>query len=117
MYDAGLQCVLLHSRHKQINHARNIWDRAVTILPRVNQFWLNKQLYVVGCELLIVPYATGTSTHIWRKCWAMLLVVDKFLRDGWNGNQTNRSTDLVGCDKLKPSVCLYICLSIVQHVT
>ena len=24
---------------RQINHARNIWDRAVTILPRVNQFW------------------------------------------------------------------------------
>lgn len=23
----------------QVNHARNLWDRAVTILPRVNQFW------------------------------------------------------------------------------
>ena len=23
----------------QVNHARNIWDRAVTILPRANQFW------------------------------------------------------------------------------
>lgn len=23
----------------QINHARNVWDRAVTILPRANQFW------------------------------------------------------------------------------
>ena len=22
-----------------MNHARNVWDRAVTILPRVNQFW------------------------------------------------------------------------------
>jgi len=27
-------------RNKQINHARNIWDRAVTILPRATQFWL-----------------------------------------------------------------------------
>lgn len=27
-------------RQKQINHARNIWDRAVTIQPRVKQFWL-----------------------------------------------------------------------------
>lgn len=23
----------------QVNHARNVWDRAVTILPRANQFW------------------------------------------------------------------------------
>jgi len=22
-----------------VNHARNVWDRAVTILPRANQFW------------------------------------------------------------------------------
>ena len=27
-------------RNRQINHARNIWDRAVTILPRATQFWL-----------------------------------------------------------------------------
>jgi len=26
-------------KNKQINHARNLWDRAVTILPRANQFW------------------------------------------------------------------------------
>ena len=30
---------LFPSRNRQINHARNIWDRAVTILPRANQFW------------------------------------------------------------------------------
>uniref|UniRef100_A0A1I8EGT4 Pre-mRNA-splicing factor Syf1/CRNKL1-like C-terminal HAT-repeats domain-containing protein n=1 Tax=Wuchereria bancrofti TaxID=6293 RepID=A0A1I8EGT4_WUCBA len=28
------------SVNKQINHARNIWDRAITILPRATQFWL-----------------------------------------------------------------------------
>jgi len=22
-----------------VNHARNLWDRAITIMPRVNQFW------------------------------------------------------------------------------
>jgi len=22
-----------------VNHARNVWDRGVTILPRANQFW------------------------------------------------------------------------------
>lgn len=26
-------------RNRQVNHARNVWDRAVTILPRANQFW------------------------------------------------------------------------------
>lgn len=26
-------------RNRQVNHARNLWDRAITILPRVNQFW------------------------------------------------------------------------------
>lgn len=26
-------------RNRQVNHARNLWDRAVTILPRVSQFW------------------------------------------------------------------------------
>ena len=30
---------VLIDRHRQINHARNVWDRAVTILPRANQFW------------------------------------------------------------------------------
>ena len=29
----------MEMRHKQINHARNIWDRATALLPRVDQFW------------------------------------------------------------------------------
>lgn len=29
----------LEMRNRQVNHARNLWDRAVTILPRVSQFW------------------------------------------------------------------------------
>lgn len=29
----------MEMRNRQVNHARNLWDRAVTILPRVNQFW------------------------------------------------------------------------------
>ena len=29
----------MECRYKQINHARNIFDRAITIMPRVNQFW------------------------------------------------------------------------------
>ncbi|PNF41875.1 hypothetical protein B7P43_G15716 [Cryptotermes secundus] len=26
-------------RNRQVNHARNLWDRAVTVLPRANQLW------------------------------------------------------------------------------
>lgn len=26
-------------RSKFPNHARNVWDRAVALLPRVDQFW------------------------------------------------------------------------------
>lgn len=29
----------MEMRNRQVNHARNVWDRAVTILPRANQFW------------------------------------------------------------------------------
>jgi crooked neck len=32
--------IALLCRNRQINHARNIWDRAITILPRASQFWL-----------------------------------------------------------------------------
>ncbi len=30
---------LSNFRNRQLNHARNVWDRAITILPRANQFW------------------------------------------------------------------------------
>ncbi len=29
----------MEMRHKNINHARNIFDRAVAVLPRVDMFW------------------------------------------------------------------------------
>jgi len=29
----------MEMKNKQVNHARNLWDRAVTLLPRANQFW------------------------------------------------------------------------------
>lgn len=39
----ALSCRLKYTememRNRQVNHARNLWDRAVTILPRVSQFW------------------------------------------------------------------------------
>ena len=29
----------MEMRNRHINHARNVWDRAVTLMPRVDQFW------------------------------------------------------------------------------
>lgn len=29
----------MEMRHRFVNHARNVWDRAVTLLPRVDQLW------------------------------------------------------------------------------
>jgi len=29
----------MEMKHKFINHARNVWERATTYLPRVDQFW------------------------------------------------------------------------------
>lgn len=26
-------------RHRFVNHARNVWDRAVSVLPRIDQLW------------------------------------------------------------------------------
>ena len=26
-------------RHRFVNHARNVWDRAISLLPRVDQLW------------------------------------------------------------------------------
>jgi len=29
----------MEMKHKFINHARNVWERACTYLPRVDHFW------------------------------------------------------------------------------
>ncbi len=29
----------MEMRHRFVNHARNVWDRAVSLLPRVDQLW------------------------------------------------------------------------------
>ena len=29
----------MEMRNKQVNHARNVWDRSVTLLPRAQQLW------------------------------------------------------------------------------
>ncbi|VBB25931.1 unnamed protein product [Acanthocheilonema viteae] len=38
--DTDHRSITLWLQNKQINHARNIWDRAIAILPRATQFWL-----------------------------------------------------------------------------
>ena len=35
----GLKYAEMEMTHKNVNHARNVWDRAVSLLPRVDQFW------------------------------------------------------------------------------
>lgn len=36
----GAACVVqMEMKNKFINHARNLWDRAVTLLPRCDVFW------------------------------------------------------------------------------
>lgn len=34
-----LQYAEMEMRHRFVNHARNVWDRAVSLLPRVDQLW------------------------------------------------------------------------------
>lgn len=39
---ASMFCVQyaeMEMRNRFINHARNVWDRAVTLLPRIDQLW------------------------------------------------------------------------------
>ena len=61
-----------------MNHARNIWDRAITILPRANQFWYK---YTYMEEMLKnVAGEIDQSLHSLRLC----VVVICFRKD--NGN-------------------------------
>lgn len=39
MYNCYVFLPFNYSWYYQVNHARNVWDRAVTILPRASQFW------------------------------------------------------------------------------
>jgi hypothetical protein len=34
-----MQYAEMEMRHRFINHARNVWDRAVSLLPRIDQLW------------------------------------------------------------------------------
>lgn len=74
----------MEMKSRQVNHARNIWDRAITILPRVNQFWY--ELVLIDCNavfgMLVVTGSHGeyvslrSNEHMnfffffaWKICW------------------------------------------------
>ena len=45
----------MEMRHRFVNHARNVWDRAVSLLPRVDQLWCS--------SLLCAPRPTLKRCH------------------------------------------------------
>ena len=47
----------MEMRHRFVNHARNVWDRAVTLMPRVDQLWWVKRLllYTSGHDDFYLP--------------------------------------------------------------
>ena len=54
----------MEMRNKQINHARNLWDRAITIMPRVNQFWYK---YTYMEEMLENPAGARQVFERWME--------------------------------------------------
>lgn len=39
LFPVSLQYAEMEMRHRFVNHARNVWDRAVSLLPRIDQLW------------------------------------------------------------------------------
>ena len=81
-----LFCVLI--RNRQVNHARNVFDRAVTILPRANQFWykytyMEEMLGNVAGDNLGISF---NSCHLTSFSLFVFQGGDKCLSAGWNGN-------------------------------
>ena len=35
----ALRYAEMEMKSRNVNHARNVWDRAVSLLPRVDQLW------------------------------------------------------------------------------
>lgn len=55
-------------RNRQVNHARNLWDRAVTILPRVSQFWY-KYTYM---EEMLENVAGARQVYLQYSSWELI---------------------------------------------
>lgn len=66
----------MEMKNRQVNHARNIWDRAITILPRVSQFWYvsvtNSHCLLYAYILIIhkIVYSTDMLMFTRGKKWA-----------------------------------------------
>lgn len=60
----------MEMRNRQVNHARNLWDRVVTILPRVSQFWYK---YTYMEEML--ENVAGARQVIFFYCASILYLI------------------------------------------
>lgn len=57
----------MEMRHRFINHARNVWDRAVSLLPRVDQLWyvhlLLPPLQSCTCSMPVLEECISTESN------------------------------------------------------
>ena len=86
----------MEMRNRQVNHARNIWDQAVTILPRANQFWY-KYTYMEEMVGNVAGKLTNDeiidNNYYLKGSYSSITVIqvpDWYSKDGWSGNQKNR---------------------------
>ena len=59
-------------RHRFVNHARNVWDRAVSLLPRIDQLWYK---YVHMEEMLGNVAGARQARTFWEVpsvCWGLM---------------------------------------------
>jgi len=47
----------MEMKNRNVNHARNLFDRAVTLLPRVDQFWYITLWLLYSCYAVAVAVA------------------------------------------------------------
>jgi hypothetical protein len=50
--------------HKFVNHARNVWDRAITLLPRIDQLWYKYIHMEAGPHLTPLSTSTRAMTAV-----------------------------------------------------
>lgn len=63
----------MEMKNRQVNHARNIWDRAITILPRVNQFWYLTTLPLLNWAYLVKESLDKKHSQFCRSSVLLLL--------------------------------------------
>ena len=64
-----LKYVEMEMKARQVNHARNLWDRAVSLLPRIDQLWykyINMEEHlgnVPGCRQIFERWMQWEPDH------------------------------------------------------